>query len=244
MATNQSDFVDLDKIFLFGDSITQGAYDQSGGFGFAAALQHDYARKLDIVGRGFSGYNTSNALKILPSIIPPPSHSKIRLMIIFFGANDAVIEGRTVQHVPLEKYRTNLKKLLHHPVLQAHSPKLLLIIPPPICEYKTQEDDRAKERTEIQRMAHITKHYADTAREVAKSEGIPGVLHGSKEYARNEKLGELLRDGLHFTPVGYQLMFNELMKTIRDNYPELQPDSLPMIFPSWEVAPVMDDLSN
>ncbi len=30
-------------------------------------------RRLDVVNRGFSGYNTSNALSILPSIFAPPS---------------------------------------------------------------------------------------------------------------------------------------------------------------------------
>ena len=34
--TDPSPFVDYDKFFLFGDSITQGAFDQSSGFVFLA----------------------------------------------------------------------------------------------------------------------------------------------------------------------------------------------------------------
>lgn len=33
----------------------------------------DVLRRLDVVNRGFSGYNTSNALSILPQVFAPPS---------------------------------------------------------------------------------------------------------------------------------------------------------------------------
>jgi len=35
---------------------------------------------------------------------------------IFFGANDAALLGRTSerQHVPVEEYKENLKKIVHH----------------------------------------------------------------------------------------------------------------------------------
>lgn len=35
---------------------------------------------------------------------------------IFFGANDAALLGRTSerQHVPIEEYRENLRKIVHH----------------------------------------------------------------------------------------------------------------------------------
>ena len=33
----------------------------------------DVLRRLDVVNRGFSGYNTSNALSVLPQVFVPPS---------------------------------------------------------------------------------------------------------------------------------------------------------------------------
>lgn len=35
---------------------------------------------------------------------------------VFFGANDAALSGRTSerQHVPLEEYKENLRKIVHH----------------------------------------------------------------------------------------------------------------------------------
>ncbi|KAF8423673.1 GDSL Lipase/Acylhydrolase [Tirmania nivea] len=256
--TGSSSFVDYDKFLLFGDSITQGAFDQSSGFGFAAALQHDYVRKLDVINRGFSGYNTSHALRILPSIIQAPTHSQIRLMTVFFGANDAVLEGLP-QHVPLEEYRTNLHRIITHEVLQGHNLKLILITPPPICEYKTQEHDHGNGKTHKQRMAARTKEYVDVALEVGKEASIPTVnlwnafmayagwsegelLLGCKTQPRNERLGALLRDGLHFTSKGYEIMYKEVVKTIAQHYPELKADTLPLIFPAWEVAPKYEAL--
>lgn len=250
---SSSSFVDYDKFLLFGDSITQGSYDQSSGFAFAAALQHDYVRRLDVVNRGFAGYNTSHALRILPSIIHPPTYSKIRLMTVFFGANDAASEG-LIQHVPLEEYRTNLHKIITHEALRAHNARLILIAPPPICEYKIEDDVRENSKVHKRRMAARTKEYADVALQVGQEAGIPTVnlwsafmkyagwsegepLLGCKTQLRNEKLGALLSDGIHFTSKGYEIMYNEVIETINQHYPELKADALPLIFPTWDVAP-------
>jgi isoamyl acetate esterase len=43
--------------------------------------------------------------------------------------------------------------------------------------------------------------------------------------------------GLHFTGAGYQIMYAEIMKAIRTNWPDQAPENLPMIFPAWQVAP-------
>lgn len=54
----------LDQIILFGDSITQQSFSQERGFAFGAELSNQYVRKLDVVNRGLSGYNTAQALKV------------------------------------------------------------------------------------------------------------------------------------------------------------------------------------
>lgn len=248
-------FVDYDKIVLFGDSITEASYEQTRGFGFGAALTDIYRRKIEVISRGFSGYNTLHALEVIPKIIPPPTTtSRIRLITVFFGANDATLSDRS-QHVPLDQYAENLKRIINHPLLVAHSPKILLIIPPPICEYRTHGHDLAKGIVGAQRLAANTKRYADAALEVGKALGIPTVnlweaftqyaggweegnpLPGSKELPKNEKLGELLRDGLHFEPKGYKILYDLVLETIRGNIPELDPENLEFVFPHYENAP-------
>ncbi|KIO17862.1 hypothetical protein M407DRAFT_84542, partial [Tulasnella calospora MUT 4182] len=53
----------VDQILLFGDSITQGAWEE-GGFAQRLACQYVYARKLDVINRGLSGYNSEWAMPV------------------------------------------------------------------------------------------------------------------------------------------------------------------------------------
>ncbi|KAL0931656.1 gdsl lipase acylhydrolase family protein [Colletotrichum truncatum] len=63
------------QIVLFGDSLFQGSAVVFDGFSFQAELQCHVMRRYDVVNRGFSGWNTENALKYLPDIIASPSDS-------------------------------------------------------------------------------------------------------------------------------------------------------------------------
>lgn len=38
-------------------------------------------RRLDVVNRGYSGYNTSQARVVLPQVLPPPALERVRLMV-------------------------------------------------------------------------------------------------------------------------------------------------------------------
>ena len=51
----------MDTILLFGDSITQWGWQPQG---FAQRLANAYTRKLDVINRGLSGYNTDWAIPI------------------------------------------------------------------------------------------------------------------------------------------------------------------------------------
>jgi hypothetical protein len=91
---------------------------------------------------------------------------------------------------------------------------------------------------------------------VGWEEGKP--LDGSKDVPRNPDLENLLSDGmfspaavmknvqssatnlppgLHFKPGGYKIMYDEVIRNIRKNCPELAPENMPMVLPAWEVAP-------
>lgn len=125
------------------------------------------------------------------------------------------------QHIPLDRYRENLKKIVNHASLTPHAPKLVLITPAPICEYMAESCDAVKGRFVMQRTAEVTKTYGDACAEVGKELGLPVVnlweafvdyaggwkegepLPGSRKCPQNEKLDSLFRDGLHFSPQGY-----------------------------------------
>ncbi|PGG99910.1 hypothetical protein AJ80_09265 [Polytolypa hystricis UAMH7299] len=259
MSTGMSDtqtshgasYVQYEQIILFGDSITQGSANQDKGFAFLPALQNEYTRRYDVLNRGFSGYTSEQGLVVLPQIFPPVEKETVRLMTIFFGANDAVLPGGS-QHVPLETYKQCLQAMIKHPAVQAQRTKILLFTPPPVNEY--QLDPVLANGDVAIRLAAVTKQYADACREVGESLGVAvvdiwtafmtavgwtkdGPLAGSKDAPPNEKLAALLSDGLHFNPAGYRIMFDEVMKVIRLSYPEELPDHVPVKFALWADAP-------
>ncbi|KAF2652738.1 SGNH hydrolase [Lophiostoma macrostomum CBS 122681] len=248
-----------DQFFLFGDSITQESFNQERGFGFSAALQHAYMRRLDVVNRGFSGYNTRQALKILPRIFPSTEEARIRFLVVFFGANDASVpEAQNNQHVPLDEYKQNLERIITHPLVAAHKARTILVAPPPINEHLQWITDQEKGLKVVSRRAAITKSYADAVCEVAKRNEVVVVnlwkafmtraafdvnawktgdpIPGAMEVVSNTTLVELMHDGLHFNPAGYDILFHETMKVISEEWPDQVPERLPMVLPPWNDA--------
>jgi isoamyl acetate esterase len=176
----------MDQFILFGDSITQQCFTQEDKRGFfGPALTDYYVRRLDVTNRGLSGYNTTQALKVLPQIIPSPQKARVRFMTIFFGANDARLPdtpGGPQQHVSINQYKNNLRKIATHSCVEAHhSIRVVLITPPPVDERKLLEADRAKYpdvvsesgRTVMRRTAHTTAMYAQAVRDVGADLQLP-----------------------------------------------------------------------
>lgn len=163
-------------------------------------------------------------------------------MTIFFGANDACIPG-SPQHVPIGEYKQNLRNIIDFHGLKLHDTKPILIVPAPVDEWQLGGTDRN---------ATTTASYADACREVGQEFNLPvldlwtifmlkagwnqgqqGPLIGSRAAPKSQILDELLSDGLHFTPTGYKLVFDELVNLILLKLPEHLPDNLPQIFPDW-----------
>ncbi|KAJ2163285.1 hypothetical protein GGH15_004541, partial [Coemansia sp. RSA 562] len=58
-----------DVMLTIGDSITQFGGDPQNG-GYVAYLSKQYQRQMDVLNRGFSGYNTTGARRIIHNILP------------------------------------------------------------------------------------------------------------------------------------------------------------------------------
>lgn len=75
---------------------------------WVASLSHLWSRKVDVLNRGFSGYNSRWGLAIIDDVV---ISLRPNVIIIFFGANDAVVaEGST--YVPLEEYKLNIERMV------------------------------------------------------------------------------------------------------------------------------------
>jgi isoamyl acetate esterase len=80
------------QFVLFGDSITQRSFEPGG---WAGVVANAYQRRVDVINRGYSGYNTRWALSLADHIFPADVTSKVELVTVFFGANDAALADRT-----------------------------------------------------------------------------------------------------------------------------------------------------
>lgn len=101
------------SIVLFGDSITEQAFGVDGNVGWASLLAAAYSRRADVLNRGFSGYNTSHAVELLPRVFTGPLDSPPLFATVFFGANDAALPGEP-QHVPPDDYERNIETIVAH----------------------------------------------------------------------------------------------------------------------------------
>ncbi|KAI8333364.1 SGNH hydrolase-type esterase domain-containing protein [Chlamydoabsidia padenii] len=191
-------------------------------FGFGASLASAYQRKIDVLNRGFSGYNTEWALPIFRQLLPKKTDqhnqaARIELMTIFFGANDAALPI-SFQHIPLTRFKTNLETMISA-VKDSNSPyynpnlRLLLITQPPLNEpqWKKTCDDNGGP---LNRTAESAKTYASMVKTVGQEQGIVVVDLWSKVMeqaaAQPNGLEHFLFDGLHLNSNGYKVSKNKV----------------------------------
>lgn len=141
------------------------------------ASAEGYRRTLDVLNRGYGGYNTRWARALFPTIFAKkqaaPSVSTVRLVTIWFGANDSVLPDTPQtphQHVPLPEYIDNLRFFLDaltspaSPYAAAHSEGLniVLVTPPPLLVSMMAGDPEFA----AQRVPGVTKRYAEAVIEL------------------------------------------------------------------------------
>ncbi|KAI9144581.1 SGNH hydrolase-type esterase domain-containing protein [Paraphysoderma sedebokerense] len=240
----------LKQFLLFGDSITQYSFEvQLRGWG--AQLAHSYQRKLDVLCRGYSGYNTTQAIPVLSHILStlPP----LTAATIFFGANDSA--STPLQKVELDQYRSNLQTLIQ--MIKSHSNDCLVLVltPPPVQEEVWDKECMRKYNEHGDRTLNSAQKYATVALEVSKEmneklDKVVGIdiMSSFLKYASSRNVGgqqngsdvvqeglkDLLWDGLHLSAQGNDLLFKEIV-TVLTKY-GLGVDDLPMCFPYWRDA--------
>ncbi|CAK9222476.1 unnamed protein product [Sphagnum troendelagicum] len=220
---------------LFGDSITQHSFANEG---WGAALADLYSRKADVFLRGYSGYNTRWALLLLDKVFPKVSSSAPEVVTVFFGANDAALpdRGSQRQHVPISEYKANLHQIVSHIKGNSETTVVVLITPPPVDEVgrrvyaRTTYGDKAEELPE--RTNEVTKLYAQACKDVAKEAGVPVIDLWSLFQQTQNWQQAYLSDGLHLTPRGNRVVFEELVNVLNCR-PYLTADELPMDFPPF-----------
>jgi lysophospholipase L1-like esterase len=84
--------------------------------GWGAILSEVYARKADIILRGYYGWNSSRALEVVDQVFPKDAAVQPSLVIVYFGGNDSMAPHSSGlgPHVPLTEYVDNMKKIALH----------------------------------------------------------------------------------------------------------------------------------
>eukprot|EP00797_Seminavis_robusta_P017560 Sro261_g101890.1 Isoamyl acetate-hydrolyzing esterase 1 homolog (247) ;mRNA; r:77191-78046 len=216
-------------IVLFGDSITEQAFGVEGKVGWASLLASDYARRADVLNRGFSGYNTQMALPLLPKVFPPSKDNQegsgILFCTVFFGANDACLPGER-QHVPIEEYAKNLETIIG--TIRSAATKdddkfpIILMTPPPFDPAAWR---KCRDLEEDGRANNVAKSYGEKVLELGKSLGcsvlnVWNLLEGATS---PEVYGRYLSDGLHLNEEGNRKVHEGLMELIGKDHPSLAP---------------------
>ncbi|KAL2344912.1 hypothetical protein Fmac_006197 [Flemingia macrophylla] len=224
------------KIFLLGDSITQESFAE-GGWG--ASLANHFSRRVDVVLRGYSGYNTRWALKVLDKVFPATQDGGAGMngapvaITVFFGANDACLPDKheAFQHVPLLEYKQNLHSIVSF--FKKHWPTIhvLLITPPPIDEEaRLRYFYAVNPRGLPERTNETTGEYARACIAVAEECGVPVIDLWSK-MQQCPDWRDYLCDGLHLAKSGNRVVFEAVIMKLRDKGLSLEsiPADLPLI---------------
>ncbi|KAK5094102.1 hypothetical protein LTS08_008731 [Lithohypha guttulata] len=232
------------QILLFGDSITQGAFE------LQARLSMHYTRRLDVLNRGFGGYNSAAGLVLLssffPAIAPSRTNARVAVLIVAFGANDSCSPGEP-QHCSVHDFKENLRSVASYKGVELHNTRVVLSTPPPVEEYRLPHDGRGR--------AERVAKYAEAVREVGRELRLPvidlwaallkdtgynlaacgeneSVVPGSMELTPSMELGRFLRDGLHLNADGYEIWTKETLRILNE---EVQPCNFdePEWYPEW-----------
>ncbi|XP_077966676.1 isoamyl acetate-hydrolyzing esterase 1 homolog [Styela clava] len=214
------------KLIFFGDSLTQYSFQPQG---FGSAIADQLQRKADVLNRGFEGYCTKNAVNLLNDLFPSGSVGPSDVVVIFFGANDSFLPGFS-QHVPIQEFESNLHKLIEHFIQLLGLPaSQIIVVSPPATEPEmwTKFLKDGKSGIVCNKDNDFVKLYADTCGKVASTK-LCGFVNLWEEFMNSElDLGELLKDGLHFSEKGNQLVSKVLwphLMNITNDWEKMYPD--------------------
>lgn len=232
------------KVYLFGDSITEMSFEE-GGWG--ASLTNHFCRTADVVVRGYSGYNTRWALKVIQRVFPAEEDGGDKkpplAVTVFFGANDASLPDRSsaFQHVAVDEYKTNLHSIVSFLKERWPTTHVLLITPPPIDEDARLLCPYSQNRSGLpERTNDSSGTYAKACLAVASERSIPAIDLWTKMQQLPGWQKACLSDGLHLTKDGNKIVFDEVVEKLKEQGVSLE--TLPLDLPVYSEIDPNDSL--
>lgn len=165
----------------------------------------------------------------------------------------------------MDKYKANLKRIITHPNIMAHNPKIFLITPPPLDQIRITQLDLAIGHPSATRYTKISAQYSEAVRQVAAES--PGVVLvdlfkalmdvaiaktpgfdpngpplGDPQGGVRGYLEKLLPDGLHLSSESYRIFYDIVRPHIGSEWAGTRDeDRVAYVLPDWRVAPWLDE---
>ncbi|EFC43474.1 predicted protein [Naegleria gruberi] len=229
-------------LYLVGDSLTEYSTKPEG---LHSRLLNWMNIKVDIINRGYSGWNTDLMRLALEKHFDQSfnlSNSEDYNICVFIclGANDASSAELPLprQHVPLERFGENLKKIIEmlKSGLKCKKLDVLLCTPPPVNTQQYAEFVKKSYNMDVLvRSRELVAPYAESVRNIVKESVSDDKfkVHLVDLWTHDWESEECFTDGLHFNSKGYEIMFESLKQTIKSSVPNFNGDSMPFSHMYW-----------
>jgi lysophospholipase L1-like esterase len=215
------------KLIIIGDSNTQyGFSDESK---WVSLLSNHFQRKCDVINRGFSGYNTDHLKLILSQILEEFDAESVCGFILMIGTNDSANDTNKLQHVPLNRFKTNLEYILDCLInFCKMREKIIFVSPARIHESKWSSVTSSKNE-KCTHSDELVKNYAQISINVAREKNVSYLDLNELMRQFGPNYEELLFDGLHFSVKGGHFLFDNLVPILNSQIG----DKLKFEFPYW-----------
>lgn len=236
-----------------GDSITQLGWRPDGGY--VAALAHEYHGRMDVINRGYGGYSSHQIVAKLKDNFFSGTISRdsdVRLIVLNIGTNDSVERGPSKKtglmrnRIHIDEYNRNLIEI--QSIFQITYPKArILVLAPSIASFDAYKSFQLKsgipdvdiQRADFDRSNESAKIYRDACLATAASNGKVVVIDTLKlhqDAMERSQLGEndVVEDGVHFSGLGYQIVWNEMKQVIATHWSDLDPEQMSQCFVQWD----------
>lgn len=215
---------------LFGSSIVQLSF-SNGGWG--AILSDIYARKADVISRGYYGWNSRRAIQVLDQVFPKDAAIQPSLVIVYFGGNDSMgpHSSGLGPHVPLPEYIENMKKIAIHLKSLSETIRIIFLSCPPVNEAKLLET-RSSYLSELVRTNELCRNYSEACIELCEEMHIKVVDLWTAIQKREDWLTACFTDGVHLSAEGSKIVVEEILKVLKEAEwePSLHWKSMPTEF--------------
>ncbi|XP_041026186.1 GDSL esterase/lipase CPRD49-like [Juglans microcarpa x Juglans regia] len=217
------------QFVLFGSSIVEFSCSNEG---WGAVLADIYARKADILLRGYAGWTSRHALRILDQVFPLDAALQPSLVIVYFGGNDSMHPHPSGfgTHVPLPEYIENMRKIATHLKKLSEKTRIIFLSAPPVSKEKISEiysDTLAELRT-----IESCRIYSEACLALCQEMDVKGIDLWTALQKKDGWETDCLTDGIHLSAEGSKIVVEEIMNVLReaDWEPSLHWKSMPTEF--------------